>query len=314
MNYNIGVDIGGSKVAIAVVDDKGLLYDKKIIKNNSNMLVDDLIVNIYSSINKIIEGKKYQNKIKTVGIGVPGKVDKNGFVCAPNIKLNNVDIKDKLHRYLNIPVLIENDANCAAIAEYRYGSLKNTKNALLITLGTGIGGGIIINNKLYTGSNGGAGEIGHQVIVKDGIECNCGRKGCWEKYASTLALVNRIKEDIEGKDSILLNMVNNDISKLDAKMIFDAIDKKDKYSIEKLAEHIEYLMIGIINLDQIFDFDMISIGGGVSKRKNILMDMMLENIEKQKNNLFKFDTSKLKIATLGNDAGIIGASEIVNML
>ncbi|HAN10679.1 MAG TPA: glucokinase [Clostridiales bacterium] len=311
--YNIGIDIGGSKIAVGIVDESGNIVYKDQIHNDSKISSEREIKNILKEIKNVILSYNLDySDINSIGVSFPGKVSKEGIEIAPNISMTNINLAKRLSRYIQIPIYVENDGNCAAVAEYVHGCLQGTKDSICVTLGTGFGGGIIIDGKLYTGANGGAAEFGHQVIIMDGRECGCGRHGCLEAYAPTGAWVNRIKEQLEeNKSSKIYELIKGDIDKVNAKTIFKAIDAGDEFAIGSLKEHLRYVAIGIINLFQIFEPEVIAIGGGISGAKEKFLNPLLDEIDKQmKKCIFGLDGTKIKLAELGNDAGIIGAAEL----
>ncbi|HCC07950.1 MAG TPA: glucokinase [Clostridiales bacterium] len=308
--YNIGIDIGGSKIAFGVVDENGNIVHRTQIYNNAKINSEEQIKNIGEELQKIIHD--YEG-INSIGIGFPGKVNMKGVILnAPNIYFSDIDLAKELYKYTEIPIYVDNDANCAAVAEYVHGSLKGTRNSVFITLGTGVGGGIIIGGELYKGINGGAGELGHQVIVMDGKQCGCGRRGCYEAYASTHAWEKRIIENlVQNKTSKIYELINGNPDELNAKVIFNAIDMGDDFAQKSFKEHLSYIAVGIINLFEILEPDVISIGGGITAVKEKLLNPLLEEIEFQmKKCIFPLGDTKIRIAELGNDAGIIGAAEL----
>ncbi len=298
--YKIGIDLGGSHIAIGVVDGKGKILEKVekklkgIITKEVKKVIEDTII---EAVNKF----KEEYKILEVGIAIPGTVTKDVVVKSVNLGLKNYKIIEELKRKIDLPIKIRNDAKCAAIAESTYGSLKQYNRVLFLTLGTGIGGAVIINNKLLdTGDLPGC-EIGHMVIEKDGIDCNCGRKGCFEKYASMKAFKNNLRkalgydETFSGKE--LFAMMKN------AKKS----DKEYKIIEKVKKEYIENLGLGIANLVNIFEPEAIGIGGSFV----YFGEVLLEDLKKElvsKNLLFNPRKEiNIQTAVLGNEAGIIGA-------
>ena len=208
---------------------------------------------------------------------------------------------------LDIPVYVGNDADCAALGEVTSGIAKGCNNAIILTLGTGVGGGLIINGKIFSGSFPGGGELGHQVIIKGGRRCTCGRDGCLEAYASATGLITDAKEAaIANPDSILNKLVDGDISQMNAKIPFDAAQQGDAVGQKVIDGYMSYLATGIANLINIFKPEMIVLGGGVAKQKENLIKPLLEMVKKE---VYSGDfRTKIDVALLGNDAGIIGAA------
>ena len=248
--------------------------------------------------------------IELIGIGVPGLVDdKSGIIkeCV-NLGWRNVDICKILNEKTGKKIFIENDANAAAGGEYLFGIMKNNLNSIFLTLGTGVGGGIILNGKLHRGKNGAAAEIGHMIIGDNFYDCACGNNGCFETFASATAIIKYAKKLIneDNQDTTILKTIN-DLEEIDAKVIFDCAKQGDKLANLVVKRFVKYFAIGICNIVNILDIEMIAIGGGVSAAGEFFMELLLSDIKKYK--LFKeMPVCNIKIATLGNDAGIIGAA------
>ena len=294
----IGIDLGGSHIAIGVVDDKDYIVEKV----EKRLLSKDK-KNIKTSIeNYIIENVKdltEKYKIKEIGIAVPGTIKGTAIIKSVNLGVKNYNLIDNLRKQINIPIKIRNDAKCAAIAENKIGALKDYNRSIFLTLGTGIGGAVIINNELLnTGELSGC-EFGHMIIQKDGIKCNCGKNGCFEKYASMKALKNNLRSAL-GVDE-----------KTRGQELLDYLRKNpDNEQINNIIdEYIEYLSIGVSNLINIFEPEAVSIGGSFVYFADVLLERLKNNIQK-KNYLFNGRKELIIIpAALGNDAGIIGACE-----
>lgn len=296
----VGIDLGGSHIAIGVVDKNGKILEKveKKLKGIVTKEVKKVIENtIIETINKF----KKEYNIEEIGIAIPGTVTKEIVIKSVNLGLKNYKIIEELQNKINLPIKIRNDAKCAAIAESTYGSLKQYKRVLFLTLGTGIGGAVIINNKLLdTGDLPGC-EIGHMVTDKNGLECNCGRKGCFEKYASMKAFKNNLRkslgysEDVSGKE--LLAIIKN-------------TQKEDRnYKlIEKVKkEYIGNLGLGIANLVNIFEPEAIGIGGSFVYFGEVLLDDLKKELVSENLLFNQRKNINIQTAVLGNEAGIIGA-------
>ena len=297
----IGIDLGGSHVAIGVVDSNGVIIEKKerrILAKEKKDICSFIEEYIVENVNEIIQ----KHNISSIGIAIPGTLNKTTVIKSVNLGLENYNIVERLKEKISLPIKIKNDAKCAALAENKFGSLKNYKRSVFLTLGTGIGGAVIINNQLLdTGDLPGM-EIGHMVIQKDGLPCNCGNKGCFEKYASMKALKNNLRAEL-GLDETtrgqeLLDMIRNNNS-----------SNKSYLKIEKIVnEFIENLGVGIGNLINLFEPEAIVIGGSFVYFEDVLLDR-LKNIFIYKPYIFnKRNEIIIKPAILGNDAGIIGAS------
>lgn len=297
----IGIDLGGSHIAMGIVDNRGKILEKvekritKAEKGNIKKVIEEYIFEKTENFLK-------QYKVTEIGIAIPGTVKDGIVVKSVNLGLKNYDIIKKLQEKIDLPIQIRNDAKCAAIAENVYGALKSYDRSIFLTLGTGIGGAVIIHNELLdTGALPGC-EFGHMVIEKNGKECKCGKKGCWEKYASMKAFKDSLRESL-GVDE-----------KTSGKELLDILRKNDKNNpkymqINKLIEeYIQYLSIGISNLINIFEPEAIGIGGSFVYYEEIFLEALKKTLL-EKNLLFN-ERKEIVIQTaiLDNDAGIIGAT------
>ena len=296
----IGIDLGGSHIAIGVVDKNGKILEK-VEKKLKGLLTKEVKQIIEKTIIEAVNKYKEQYEISEIGIAIPGTVTKDEIIKSVNLGLKNYKIIENLNKKIDLPIKIKNDAKAAAIAESTYGSLKQYKRIVFLTLGTGIGGAVIIDNKLLdTGELPGC-EIGHVVIEKNGIECNCGKKGCFEKYASMKAFKNNLRkalgydENFSGKD--LLALIKN-TKKEDEK--FKKIEKVKKEFIENLA-------IGISNLVNIFEPEAIGIGGSFVYFEEVLLEDLKKELTSKKLLFNPRKEINIQTAVLGNEAGIIGS-------
>lgn len=290
----IGIDIGGSHIGIGLVDNNGsiILKEEKFIveKTNIEELIEKFIIE-----NVIKITSNYE--VESIGIAVPGTILENKIVKAVNLGLENYDLASKLEEKLKIKVKLRNDAKCAALAEQKYGELASYENSVFLCIGTGVGGAVIYNNKLLEAKNVPGFEFSHTIIQKNGNLCNCGKRGCFETYAS----LKRFKEKISTEFN--LNTINGD-------NIRDFIRKNPDNSTLRymINNYIEDLSIGISNIINIFEPDAICIGGSFAEYKDILYDPLKKALL-QGNLLFnhRYDII-IKLAKLKNDAGIIGAT------
>lgn len=296
----IGVDVGGSHIGIGLINKNGTIIAKEEQDLNNNLKEENysqkLVETVIELITKVLEKKKVDIKeISLIGMAIPGTVSETHIIKADNLHIKEFDIVSEINKYFNIPVMLRNDAKCAAIAEKEYGSLKKYDDSLFLTIGTGIGGAVFLGGKLLKPKKYEGFEIGHMVIKKDGLKCNCGQQGCFEKYASMKVLKEKIQKEF-GK-SLTGEEVKNILQ-----------DKKNKERTEKIVnEYIDNLAIGIANLINIFEPETISIGGSFVYFKEILLDKLVERLNKE-NTLFNNQTApKILMAKLKNDAGIIGA-------
>lgn len=312
--YRVGIDLGGTNIVAGVVDDNFNIVAKAKCKTAVPRPEGDVCDSMAEIVKQALHKAKVKmDEVDYIGIGVPGAVNPQTRIVetSPNLFFQNWEISKMMEERLHKYVKVENDANAAALGEFLAGSAKGSKNAVAITLGTGVGGGIIIDGKIYSGSNYAGAELGHMVIVKDGNECGCGRKGCWEAYASATALINMTKEAIKGENaefSYMLNSVDNDINNVNGKTAFDAMRAGDFTGKEIVEKYIGYLATGLINVINIFQPDILCIGGGISKEGETLLAPLRTLIEKERFTKHNNKQTQICIATLGNDAGIIGAA------
>jgi len=311
-NYTIGVDLGGTKIAVGIVNKENKLIDKGSVPTFSERgfapIMKDMGELINSLLNKnniLIEECEY------VGIGSPGLTNTETGYMTDNANLHwtNVPMRTELQKYIPLPIHIDNDANVAAWAEYKLGCGKGTKNFVAVTLGTGVGSGVVINNTLYSGSHRAGAELGHMLFEKDGYLCGCGKKGCVEKYCSASAIIFKTKELLAtGKynDSVLA-LINSDI--LSARDVIDASKQGDKLALDVFIWYVDNLALFVTSIFNIFDPDVIALGGGVANAGEYLLAPLHEKI-KDYLLIENVPYAKVKIAEMGNDAGIFGAALI----
>jgi glucokinase len=305
----IGIDLGGTNIKGVLIDTNGRSLVKHETATQANSGPEHVASRIGSMVTALeSEAAKDSRAIIGVGIGVPGLPDqKTGeVVFAPNLQWKNVPIVQYLAKQTALPIILENDANLAALGELWLGAGRGSVNMIMITIGTGIGGGIIINGCLYSGTNGNAGEIGHTVIDHQGPLCSCGRRGCLETYASATAIVRMAKEAVESGKATGLAKVEN----LQAKDIFSLAQTGDELSKDIINSAAYYLGIGLGNLINLFNPDTIVVGGGVSRAGDILFDP-LRRSAMQWSMEAPAKVVKIVPAQLGNDAGSIGAARLV---
>ena len=310
--YYLGVDLGGTNIAVGVVDENYRIIARANRKTHVPCTPDEICDQIAGTVFDALENANIDSgSLKYIGIGTPGAVNRDTGVVeyANNLHFTNLELKKLLKDRVRKEIIIENDANAAAYGEYKAGVLKGTKNALAITLGTGVGSGIIIDGKIYAGTNFSAGEMGHMVIAAGGRQCTCGRKGCWEAYASATGLINMTKEEMQktGKSSEMWKIAGS-LGKVDGRTAFDAMRKGDGAAKKVVDEYIYYLACGIINCINILEPDKLCIGGGISNEGETLLAPLREYVARE--NYAKHSKVQTIVckAKLGNDAGIIGAA------
>ncbi|MDD2647692.1 MAG: ROK family protein [Eubacteriales bacterium] len=309
--YYIGVDLGGTNIAVGLVDESG-----KIIAENSTPTLwrrgyAAMIRDMADCANKLLsENEIALYDVKAVGIGIPGIGDnKTGRVIyCPNIDWHDVPLREEMQKYLNLPVMMDNDATVAGLAENFAGISAGCESSVFLTLGTGVGGGIILGGKPWSGKHNVGSEIGHMIIEIDGDTCNCGKQGCLERYTSATAIDRMARQLAQGhKDSALYQACGGDLNRINAKMVFDMAKDGDTIAMRVFRRYVKYLSIVISNVIMMLDPEMIVLGGGVSKCGDFLLNAVREEVPKYI--LYKdVPYSRIELARLGNDAGIIGAA------
>jgi len=315
--YYIGVDLGGTNIAIGIVNEDFEIVKKGSTPTKPERGADAIVEDMAALSRKLIaEMGITMDDIASAGVATPGTANNETGVVeyANNIPFLQYPLADKLSALLDgKPVYIENDANAAAKAEAMAGVAKGAPYSVMITLGTGLGGGIVINGKVYSGFNFAGAELGHIVIEKGGRQCSCGRKGCWEAYSSATGLVNMTKDAIlaareSGRETMMEEMIGGDLDKVSARTAFNAQKAGDALGAEVVDEYISYLATGIVNVINIFQPNVLSIGGGVCNEGDNLMTPLLEKVWSETYSREGTPQTQILIAKLGNDAGIIGAA------
>lgn len=286
----MGIDIGGMSAKIGVLENNKIIERREVAISKA-MTSDSIVDELVSVCNDLM----LQYQVSSIGVGVPGFI-RDEKVTTANLPFKDYNLKKALTTALKVPVKVANDANCAALGEQVAGAGKGADDLVLITLGTGVGAGIIVDGKIYSG-RGSAGEVGHMIIEKDGLQCDCGQCGCWEKYASVSALIGQIKVAVEKHPNGILAECAKD--GIDGKTIFTAMEKGSKTAKEVFDKYIDYLAVGIESIINIFDPERILIAGGISQQNDTLLNPLKEKLKPYDN---------IEIATLKNDAGIIGAA------
>ncbi len=310
--YRLGIDLGGTNIAVGVVDESYNIIGRAKMPTGANRSAEEICDDMAKAVDMAISDAKIDKKdIVNFGIGAPGSVNPETGILTHcnNFKFSLVNFPELLKERTGFDFKIANDANAAAYGEYIAGCGKGSDNFIAITLGTGIGSGIVIDGKIYTGENFAAGEIGHTVIQMDGEFCTCGREGCWEAYGSATALIRQTKQAmIKYPDSVLWQLCDGDINKVDGKTAFDAKRMDDFAGKQVVRKYIKYIAVGLSNCINIFQPDTICIGGGISKEGSYLLEQIKKFIDGENYARSLKRKTKIKIAKLGNDAGIIGAA------
>lgn len=308
--YYIGVDIGGTGVQAGVVDENGQILFRKECPTDVLSGFEKIMEDINQLVRTMLQENGVQiSEVKSIGFGVPSFINKKGQVTCVNLGWKEEDFINTLKsKFPETNVYAENDATVAALAEAKAGSMKGCDVGVMYTLGTGVGGGIIINGKVFNGAHNMGSEIGHVIVDTNYFDCNCGNNGCLETFCSATAIIKYAKKLIEeGNDSKILELANNNIENINAKNVFDAYRLNDKVAIETINRFKEYLAKAIAGMINTLDPEVISLGGGVSRAGDIILDGLDELVRKYiiyKNE----DFADIVIATLGADAGIVGAA------
>ncbi len=314
----IGIDLGGTNIAAGLVNDQCEILASKSVPTCADVRTGEEIVKAMAelALELCAENNIDAKDIQWVGIGAPGTIDsENGVIAyANNIKFFDTPAAKIFRETFDVPVYLGNDANCAALGEAYAGAAKNARHAIMITLGTGLGGGIIIDKKIYAGFNGAGGEIGHTVIVKDGKPCSCGRKGCWEAYSSATGLINMtveaMKKDTEKKSLLWAKSKDGTLAGVSGRTAYLAAREGDELALEVTREYEEHLASGIATVINIFQPEVFCIGGGVSHEGDRLMEPVKKLVREQvyTRSIENLPQTEVKLAELGNNAGIVGAA------
>lgn len=312
MRYFIGIDFGGTFIKGAVISESGVLICKEKVPTRSKGGDYSVIISDMAKLVGSLE-KSSGKAITAIGIGSPGAIDSaNGVVIYNNnIGWRNVPVCAELSGLTNLPCFVANDANVAALGEKYYGSGKSYDDIIFLTLGTGVGGGIVIGGKLFEGYKSVGAEVGHAVIKMGGEACACGRRGCFEAYASATALIRRTKRAMQADpDSILWQLCDGDLNAVDGKTAFDGMRAGDKTSVRVVRTYIRYLSEGVLNLCNEFRPQAVILGGGICAEGETLLVPLRKRVNKYIYGGVSYAPVDILTASLGNDAGVYGAARI----
>ncbi len=307
----IGIDLGGTNIVAGVMDDHYQLLAKAKCKTNASRPAREIVTDMARMAREAAEKAGVSmSEVAHVGVGSPGTCNAaNGIVeYANNLGFNHVPIKAWLEEDLHIPVSIENDANAAALGEALAGAARGARSCVCITLGTGVGGGIILDGKVYSGFNYAGAELGHMVIMVDGEDCTCGRQGCWEAYASATALVRQTRRAMEAHPDSAMWKIAGSLDNVDGRTAFDGMRAGDEAASQVVENYVHYVACGLINVINIFQPEVLCIGGGICKEGETLLKPIREYIFQERYSKFCEQQTRLCVAELGNDAGVIGAA------
>lgn len=313
MNYYIGIDLGGTNIAAGVVNENFEIVGRGKRKTGAGRDNAAILDDMAAAAREAVENAGLTPEdIASVGVGCPGSVNPYTGVIATsnNLRFSNLPMRKELAERLGkSPIYLDNDANAAAYGEMIAGAGKGTKDFIAITLGTGVGGGVVVGGKMVVGSNCAGGEVGHTVMVMDGEPCTCGRKGCFEAYASATALIRQTKAAMnEHPESKMWELVNGDIAATNGRTPFDGMRAGDATAAAVVDRYCEYVACGITNMINIFQPEVLCVGGGISKEKETLLAPVRKYVEHFRYSKNAPRQTEIKTAELGNDAGIIGAA------
>ncbi len=310
--YYIGVDVGGTNLVAGLVDGEARLVRKSTMPvdrtRDAQGLMEDMIALTCRLCEEAEIDRKYD--VKALGIGIPGQVDNRSgtIIKTVNMPLSNTPLRSAFQAVWEAPVFLGNDADCAAIGEYWAGAARNCDPAVVITLGTGVGGGLVSGGRLFDGFSGSGMEVGHMITHAGGLPCTCGGRGCWEQYASATALIRQTREAMARcPDSLLWQVAGGDVQRVEGKTPFDAAAQGDRTALEVLADYRQELAAGLISLVNMLQPEIICLGGGVSNAPDELLLSPLRELVRT-GSYDRAHPTRIARAALGNDAGVIGAA------
>jgi glucokinase len=310
MSLACGIDVGGTKIAGGVVDEDGTIIEELRVESPATdaEAIEEAIAGLVTRLRE-------RHPIETVGVGAAGYVDKARAVVlfAPNVAWRNEDLKSELEKRVELPVVIENDANAAAWGEFAFGAGHDADDLLLVTVGTGVGGGLVLDGEVYRGANGVGAEIGHMRVVPNGILCGCGKHGCFEQYASGSALVREARSLAMSGAMIaqgMLQRAGGDLRQITGPLITEAARHGDEGARQQLAELGRWLGEGIASLTAVLDPAVVAVGGGVADADDLLLEPARAAFHAQLTGRGHRPELQIRKATLGNNAGLIGAADL----
>ena len=315
MKYRVGIDLGGTNIKAGIVNE-----DQQIVRESSiPTLVERGALPIMEDMAALVERLLAEEgltkeHVAGIGIGSPGMIDaaSGTVVYSNNFDWENVPLGAYLEEKLGLPVRVSNDANCAALGEVKAGAAKDCRNCVMITLGTGVGGGVVMEGRIFEGGHAGGAEPGHTTLIAGGEPCTCGRNGCFEAYASATALIRDTKRAAQANEkSMIWRLCDGDLEKIDGKTVFDAMQTGDETAIRVVKQYLTYLGEGIVNMVNIFRPDKVLLSGGVCNQGKNLTVPLQEYVQKNSFAKEKGYVPEIAIATLGNLAGILGAAALV---
>ena len=317
--YRIGIDLGGTNIAAGLVNEKFEIIAKESTPTLANQRPnEEIVADMAMLCKKLCETVGItEADVDAIGVVSPGVVDdvKGSVIFAGNLGFKHFPLVPLLREKVSVPnIYIENDANAAAWGEAIVGAAKGSRDSVMITLGTGVGGGIVSEGKLFKSFNSAAGELGHIVIEVDGRPCSCGRRGCWEAYSSATGLINMTKEKLaecekNGRATLMTDLAA-ERGKVTGRIAFQGMRQGDEAAKEVVDEYVKYLASGLASMVNIFQPEILSIGGGISNEGQLLIDLVAPLVHEQQFGYGLFKSTEIRLAELRNDAGIIGAASL----
>jgi len=310
VSFTVGVDVGGTKISAGLVDERGRLISRDRTQSPATDPPE-----IVRTIGELVRSLAGSRKVEAVGVCAAGFVDKQRaiVVFAPNLAWRDEPLKDQLEEELNLPVVVENDANAAAWGEFTFGAGAAVKDLLMLTIGTGVGGGIVIDGELVRGGFGMGGEVGHIQMVPGGVECGCGNLGCLESYGSGRALVRMTRDHAVNASSAaeaVLQRAGGDPARISGPLITEAAQAGDQFAIDRLAEVGDWIGQGVATLTAVLDPNMVVVGGGVSEAGDLLLDPIRASFESHVTVRGHRPMLEIRQARLGNAGGMVGVADL----
>ena len=309
-----GIDIGGTGIKAGVVDHENHILGQAYVPTGAQRAWQQVIPDIAKAAQEALQSAGLCGEaVGSAGVGCPGTIDaKTGTVVySNNLNWKDVPLAQALRRLLDVPVRISNDANCAALGEVCAGAAKGLQNVFMLTLGTGVGSGIILNGKIFEGGGPGGAEFGHTLLVENGERCTCGRRGCLESYASATALIRQARRAAEAQpDSLLCTLCEGDLSRMNGRIPFQAARQGDPAALQVVQTYTAHLAAGIANAVNIFRPQAVLLSGGISKEGTYLTDPLTERVKQEVFGGAASFLPEIRTAQLGNNAGLIGAANL----
>ena len=307
----IGFDVGGTGVQVGVVDARGSILCKGGIVTHTDIpFADQIKAMADCALDTLARSGYTLDDVAALGAGIPGVVDpRTGHIAfCPNLGWKDAPFAEEMRKHIDKPVYMDNDATVAGLAENIAGVSAGAHSSVFLTLGTGVGGGIVLGGKVWSGFHGVGSEIGHMTLEMDGEQCNCGNRGCLERYCSATAIILSAREAVKHHpDSLIMTMAEGDPARINAKIVFDAAKENDPTALKLFRRYVSALAHGIVSIIHFLDPEVIALGGGVSKAGSFLLDAVRAEVA----NLVMYKTmpyARIELARLGPDAGIIGAA------